>query len=131
MYAWYMPKDSPSYGFGHRHDWEHVVVWLSGASLSAKILGVAVSQHGGHETSASPTMLGDTPLIGYTSFWPLNHQLIFTEEVGGEQPLVAWECLSEEARTALADTNFGYANVPVKDSNFQGRLKSAQLDSGL
>lgn len=127
MYAWYMPKDSPSSGFGHRHDWEHAIVWLSSASASATVQGVAVSQHGGHETSTSPPMDGDTPLIGYTAYWPLNHQMVFTEEVGGVQPLVAWESLTEAARTALSEADFGDANVPMKEANFAGRLEDAQL----
>jgi hypothetical protein len=29
MYSWYMPKDEPSAGLGHRHDWEGVIIWLS------------------------------------------------------------------------------------------------------
>ncbi|KAE9015611.1 hypothetical protein PR003_g14472 [Phytophthora rubi] len=29
MYSWYFPKDSPSSRMGHRHDWEHVVVWIN------------------------------------------------------------------------------------------------------
>lgn len=127
MYAWYMPKDSPASGMGHRHDWEQAVVWLSGADVSATVQGVAVSQHGGHDTSTSPAMDGDRPLIGYTSYWPLNHQMIFTDEVGGEQPLIAWESLTEAARTALTDTDFGSANVPMKDANFEDRLESALL----
>ena len=46
MYSWYMPKDSPSSGLGHRHEWENVVVWLSGQSESATLRGVAISAHG-------------------------------------------------------------------------------------
>ncbi|KAG6595819.1 Necrosis inducing-like protein NPP1 type [Phytophthora cinnamomi] len=29
MYSWYFPKDSPSTGLGHRHDWEHVIAWIN------------------------------------------------------------------------------------------------------
>ena len=72
-------------------------------------------------------MDGDTPLIGYTAYWPLNHQMVFTEEVGGVQPLVAWESLTEAARTALSEADFGDANVPMKEANFAGRLEDAQL----
>ncbi|GMF40046.1 unnamed protein product [Phytophthora lilii] len=28
MYSWYFPKDSPSPSMGHRHDWEHIIVWI-------------------------------------------------------------------------------------------------------
>lgn len=128
MYAWYMPKDSPASGMGHRHDWEHAVVWLSALNASATVQGVAVSRHGGHDTSTDPPMQGDTPLIGYESIWPLNHQMIFTDEVGGEQPLIAWESLTEEARVALTDTDFGSGNVPMKEENFEARLESAELE---
>lgn len=127
MYSWYMPKDSPSSGLGHRHEWENIVVWLSGASTSASVLGVAVSQHGGHDKSTSPDMSGTHPTVGYISYWPVNHQLIFTSTVGGTQPLVAWESLTDAARKALTDTDFGDATVPFKDSTFGNQLASAAL----
>ena len=122
-----MPKDSPSTGLGHRHDWEHAVVWLSDASASATVQGIAVSQHSGYDTSTSPPMDGDTPLIGYTASWPVNHHMVFTDEVGGTQPLVAWESLTEAARTALNDADFGDANVPMNEGNFVAKLEGAQL----
>ncbi|KEZ46060.1 Uncharacterized protein SAPIO_CDS0906 [Scedosporium apiospermum] len=127
MYSWYMPKDSPSSGLGHRHEWENIVVWLSGASTSASVLGVAVSQHGGHDKSTSPDMSGTHPTVGYISYWPVNHQLIFTSTVGGTQPLVAWENLTDAARKALTETDFGDATVPFKDSTFGNQLASAAL----
>ncbi|GMF28650.1 unnamed protein product [Phytophthora lilii] len=44
MYSWYFPKDSPLTGFGHRHDWEHVVVWLKNPAVSSpEILAVSVA----------------------------------------------------------------------------------------
>jgi hypothetical protein len=49
MYSWYMPKDSPSSGLGHRHDWENTVVWLNGQSESATVTGVAISAHGEYQ----------------------------------------------------------------------------------
>jgi len=127
MYSWYMPKDSPSSGLGHRHEWENVVVWLSSASTSATVLGVAASQHGDHVKSTSPNMSGTHPTIGYISYWPVNHQMIFTSTVGGSQPLIAWESLPEAARTALTNTNFGDATVPFKDSTFTNQLAKAAL----
>lgn len=128
MYSWYMPKDSPSSGLGHRHDWENAVVWLSSFSASATIAGMSVSGHGSYETSTSPNLENDQiPLVGYTSNWPVNHQLIFTDNEGGFQPLIAWESLPEAARTALTNTDFGSANVPFKDSNFNNNLGKAKL----
>lgn len=127
LYGWYMPKDSPSDGLGHRHDWENAVIWLSEESEDATVLGMAVSQHGGYDKSDTGTFSGDSPLVGYISIWPVNHQMIFTSDKGGQQPLIAWESLTDAARTALTNTDFGDANVPMKDANFEARLEDAQL----
>ena len=81
MYAWYWPKDEPSTGIGHRHDWESIVVWLSEESESATLNGIAVSGHGGFTTSTEPDLSGTSPLIRYYNTWPLDHQLGFTSTV--------------------------------------------------
>ncbi|KAK4495373.1 hypothetical protein PRZ48_013704 [Zasmidium cellare] len=127
MYAWYWPKDSPSTGLGHRHDWESIVVWLSSASTTATLQGLAVSGHGEYETSTSPNLSGTRPLVRYYNTWPVNHQLGFTSSVGSEQPLVAWESLGSAAQGALEETDFGDANVPFIDANFQNNLAKAAL----
>lgn len=129
MYAWYMPKDSPSTGFGHRHDWESAVVWLSSASADATILGVAASAHGGFDVrqASSVDFSGTRPRLGYRHFWPVNHQIIFTNEQGGQQPLIAYESLTEAARRALDTTNFEAANVPFNSNNFARNLERAAL----
>lgn len=49
MYAWYFPKDSPLpfNAFGHRHDWEGIVVWIDNpANQNPKVFSIAYSQHG-------------------------------------------------------------------------------------
>ncbi|KAH7058750.1 necrosis inducing protein [Macrophomina phaseolina] len=127
MYAWYMPKDEPSDGLGHRHDWESIVVWLSEESTSATLLGVSASAHGGFSANTSPNLSGTSALIRYFSTWPLDHQLGFTSTVGGQQPLIAYESLTDAARTALENTDFGSANVPFKDANFENNLAEAEL----
>lgn len=125
MYSWYMPKDSPSSGLGHRHDWENVVVWLSGASSSASLRGVAISAHGDYQKTSAPQLDGSRPKIGYISYYPVNHQLISTADKGGEQPLIAWESLTQAARTAIETTDFGDATPSFRDANFQSYLASA------
>ncbi|KAF2748289.1 NPP1-domain-containing protein [Sporormia fimetaria CBS 119925] len=122
MYAWYMPKDSPSAGLGHRHDWENVVVWLSSASETATVRGVAISAHGKYQKT-SGHFSGTRPRIGYISIWPVNHQLIDTVEQGGEQPLIAWDSLTPAARSAIETTNFGSATPSFRDNNFQSYLE--------
>ncbi|KAJ4351910.1 uncharacterized protein N0V89_007254 [Didymosphaeria variabile] len=125
MYSWYMPKDSPSSGLGHRHDWENIVVWLSSASTSATIRGVAISAHGDYQKTSSPPLDGTRPKIGYISYYPVNHQLIATDDKGGEQPLIAWESMTAAARTAIENTDFGDATPSFRDSNFQTYLADA------
>ncbi|RSL97620.1 hypothetical protein CDV31_012946 [Fusarium ambrosium] len=125
MYSWYFPKDSPSSGLGHRHDWENLVIWLSSQSTSASVVAMSVSQHSGYETRTSGTFSGNSPLAGYTASWPVNHHIVFTSEQGGQQPLIAWESLTDAARTALTNTDFGDANVPFKDGNFDNNLGKA------
>ena len=147
MYAWYMPKvrsachrsvnqkltfalaqDSPSTGLGHRHDWEGIVVWIDDPNKAEPtLLGVAASAHGGFSTTTSPPLDGTSPLIRYFSVFPVNHQLGFTSDVGGQQPLIAYESLTDAARNALETTDFGSGNVPFKDANFQNNLQRAEL----
>lgn len=139
-----MPKDSPSTGLGHRHDWENAVVWLSAQSTSASIVGGAASAHGDYDTTTSPNLSGSSMLIRYYSTWPVNHQYVapaletwlgpntdnflrlgFTSTRGTQQPLIAWESLTAAAKTALTNTDFGSANVPFKDSSFTNNLANA------
>jgi hypothetical protein len=55
----------------------------------------------------------------------VNHQLIDTVEQGGEQPLIAWESLTDAARSAIETTSFGDATPSFRDSNFQNYLADA------
>ncbi|KAL3417076.1 necrosis inducing protein [Phlyctema vagabunda] len=128
MYSWYMPKDSPSDGLGHRHDWEAIVVWINNPEATTQtILAVSTSAHGDFDTTTSPPLDGTRPKIEYYSQWPVNHQLGTTSTKGGEQPAIAWESLTAAARTALTNTDFGSANVPFKDANFAANLDKASF----
>ncbi|KAL5450834.1 hypothetical protein PMIN06_005659 [Paraphaeosphaeria minitans] len=125
MYSWYMPKDSPGPGLGHRHDWENIVVWLSSASTTATVRGVAISAHGDYQKPSPPSLDGTRPKVGYISYFPVNHQLISTTDKGGEQPVIAWESMTAAARTAIENTDFGDATPSFRDSNFQNYLADA------
>ncbi|KAF3018182.1 hypothetical protein E8E14_011416 [Neopestalotiopsis sp. 37M] len=127
MYSWYMPKDSPSSGLGHRHDWEGIVVWIDNLT-SQTIKGLATSAHGDFDVITSDFPLdGSRPKIQYYSVWPVNHQLGTTDTKGGEQPLIAWDSLTDAARTALENTDFGDATVPFKDATFTNNLAKAAI----
>ena len=122
------PQDEPISGIGHRHDWEGIVVWIDDPNKDEPtLLGVAASAHGGFATETSPAVDGTSPLIEYVSFFPLDHQLTFTSTEGGEQPLIAYESLTDAARNALETTDFGSANVPFKNANFESNLAKAEL----
>ncbi|KAL5118594.1 hypothetical protein ACEQ8H_003445 [Pleosporales sp. CAS-2024a] len=127
MYSWYMPKDEPSDGIGHRHDWENMVVWLSAESDSATVTGVAISAHGGYQKYTDAPFSGTRPEIGYISYWPLDHQLISTTTRGGEQPAIAWESMTAAARSAIENTDFGDATPSFRDDNFQNYLSEAWM----
>ncbi|KAJ7055223.1 putative NPP1 domain protein [Mycena amicta] len=128
MYSWYFPKDEPSSGLGHRHDWEGVIVWLTSATstTAANILAVCPSAHGDWDCSTNGyTLSGTSPLIQYESIFPIDHSLGLTTSVGGTQPLIAWEDLPAAAQSALQTTDFGSAIVPFKDSTFANNLAAA------
>lgn len=130
MYAWYMPKDEPSTGLGHRHDWEGVIVWLSSATSTSasNVVAVCPSAHGGWDCSTNGfTLSGTTPLIKYYSIWPVDHQCGLTSTVGGTQPLIAWESLPTVAQNALDTTDFGSAIVPFIDAHFTTNLGNASF----
>lgn len=123
-----MPKDSPSDGLGHRHEWEGVIVWLSSATAitANNVVAVCPSAHGTWTCSTTDfTLSGTSPLIKYESIWPVNHQMFLTETVGGQQPLVAWESMSSTVQLALNTADFGAATVPFKDSVFESNLALA------
>ncbi|EFX04676.1 npp1 domain containing protein [Grosmannia clavigera kw1407] len=128
MYSWYMPKDEPSDGLGHRHDWEGTIVWLtSGTSTTTgNIAAVCPSAHGKWDcTTDGYTLSGTKPLIKYESVWPVDHSCGLTTTVGGTQPMISWEELPTVAQDALTNTDFGDANVPFKDANFDTNLGKA------
>ncbi|KAJ6112373.1 necrosis inducing protein [Penicillium capsulatum] len=127
LYSWYFPKDEPSTGLGHRHDWEGVIVWLADSTRKTadNIVAVCPSAHGGWDCTNKFSLDGSAPLIKYYSVWPVNHQCGTTTTVGGTQPLIAWESLPSIAQDALQTTDFGDANVPFIDSHFASNLAAA------
>ncbi|ETK94435.1 hypothetical protein F441_02593 [Phytophthora nicotianae CJ01A1] len=129
MYCWYFPKDEPSTGIGHRHDWEHVIVWIDNPEIAdPKILAVTPSAHSGYHKYAPPnpdTIDGATTKVAYESHWPMDHALGSTSEAGDFQDLIMWGQLSENASRALNAVYWGNANTPMNDGNFLPKLAKA------
>lgn len=122
LYSWYMPKDIPKtwgsiLGRRYRHDREDVIVWLSDNTGNATLLGAAASAPRGHGTMIESKMCVDHPLIQYYGqqingwrFARLDHSMDFAEKYqkGEMQPLFAWESLTEKARQALSEKDWGF-----------------------
>ncbi|CAI5721492.1 hypothetical protein KXD40_004673 [Peronospora effusa] len=130
VYAWYFPKDSPAPYFGHRHDWEHVILWLEFNldNNCFEIGAVTPSAHDGfskHRPPDASTVNNTNVKIEYLSKWPMNHALQSTSEEGSFQDLILWHQLPENARCALNSVYWGNANMPLRDLNFYNNLKKA------
>ncbi|KAL5594483.1 hypothetical protein BROUX41_001415 [Berkeleyomyces rouxiae] len=129
MYAWYMPKDQPSTGLGHRHDWECAVIWIDSPDVaSPTVVGLSTSAHGGFSTIKSDFSThfnGNNAFVQYVSYWPVNHQLQISTTQGLMYPLIAYESLTPQARYTLENWDFGSANVPFKDANLASNLEKA------
>ncbi|KAG4049203.1 hypothetical protein JG687_00009606 [Phytophthora cactorum] len=129
MYSWYFPKDSPSTGLGHRHDWEHVIVWINNPDVPDPIiLAVTPSAHSGYSKYAPPsadTLDGTSIKVNYESSYPMNHATDVTTETGEFQDLIMWDQVTDAARLALNTVSFGDANVPMNDGNFVSKLDKA------
>jgi hypothetical protein len=133
MYAWYFPKDMNVDGpgnFGHRHDWENIVVFLSEQGPNARIKGISYSSHSGYiQRAGSYDLDGSRPKVKYHREGGIkNHSVDSTGTKGGAQAMINWAQLPAKARDALNRADYGSANCPFKDSNFSSKLKSAFAD---
>ena len=141
-YAWYMPKDQNKSGpvnGGHRHEWEHVVIFIDPRELYhtgvgptvPRVLGVSASSHGGYKKKAignaerlAKYTYGGTH-IGvhyYRSGGIMNHSLKIRYEDPNahgfdtiDMPLIDWDAMSEVARQALNNHDWRSATFPMGD----------------
>ncbi|KAJ3392693.1 hypothetical protein HDU84_003699 [Entophlyctis sp. JEL0112] len=137
MYSWFWPKDQEEFGAGHRYDWESAVVFINDVNASAadqKIIEVAASAHGNYRQYTPPNsdiMDGTHPHIKYYTDGLKDHSLdTYDNPPTGESPylpLIHWDQLTSAARDTLQNYDFGNANVPMKDANFENNLAKAYL----
>ncbi|KAG6615930.1 necrosis inducing-like protein NPP1 type [Phytophthora cinnamomi] len=150
MYAWYFPKDV-YYGVfskkGYRHKWVSAVVWLDNPAVETpKILAVSTSRPkvGYRILKNAPPACGrwscNPPFTDYinSSSAMLAYGLdvlgdgssvtmTTTRSKGELQDLIMWEQMTDGARNALSETNFGEeAKVPFIDANFNANLEAAR-----
>ncbi|MED1305302.1 NPP1 family protein [Bacillus pacificus] len=138
MYTSYFEKDQAVAGsglFGHRHDWEHVIVWVKDGQVEY----VSYSAHGNFYTNhrSNVRFEGKHPKIVYHKDGGLTHafRLAQSHDEPPENhyqqwlhlPLVGWDGYPSLAiRDKLVTTDFGKANVGIKPGDFEDKLKSAK-----
>lgn len=136
-YGLYFEKDQALAGSsigGHRHDWEHVVVWVQNGVARH----VATSAHGDFDSAPASSVrwTGNHPKIVYHKDGIGTHA--FRLAGSGDEPpengyrtwqypsLVGWNGFpSTGIRNALSAYNFGSASFGLKDASFVGLITEA------
>ena len=137
LYGLYFEKDQALPGTsigGHRHDWEHVAVWVQ----DGQVKYVSTSNHGSftvHPASevrfdgTHPTVVYHKDGIGTHCFRlasagdepPENHQHTWQYP-----PLVGWNGYPPGIREKLSAYDFGSAHFGLKDDSFASHLAAAK-----
>src|SRR3954454_12375913 len=136
MYGLYFEKDQAVAGVdccGHRHDWEHIVVWVN----SGTVQYVSVSAHGNYNTydRSQIAFEGGHPKVVYHKDGASTHcfrKASFTEppenHYGAWQypTLVGWDNYPAGIRDKLTQADFGSAIMSLKDGKFEADLAKAK-----
>ncbi|WP_397545624.1 NPP1 family protein [Saccharopolyspora rosea] len=137
LYDLYFEKDQALDGvhdaFGHRHDIEHVVVWVH----ADKAEYVSTSAHGGYSTRPASEVAweGSHAKVVYHKDGASTHA--FRLAAADEQPendygtwqypdLVSWNNFPDGIRDKLTGTDFGSASLAIKDGSFEDNLAKAK-----
>lgn len=141
IYGLYFEKDQAVIGSGlggHRHDWEHVVVWVKDNRAEY----VATSEHGNfkiHRRDAirwdgtHPKIVYHKDGLGTHAFRAANTNDDPPENHHGtwQYPrLVGWNGYPPGIRDRLTQADFGSAHFGLKDGSFSGHLRKA-MPSGI
>ncbi|KFH47006.1 hypothetical protein ACRE_021160 [Hapsidospora chrysogenum ATCC 11550] len=139
MYGYYFEKDVAlehvcGVGAGHRHDWEHVVVWVQ----DDQIRYIAASAHGDYDCRPveDVRMEGDHPKIVYHKGGAGTHSLRFANEdddgienhlgVWFQGALVSYNGFPEGLRDKMIGNDWGSAAIDFSDDRFADALESAK-----
>jgi len=137
MYGLYFEKDQALAGSsigGHRHDWEHVVVWVQNGQAQY----VSTSAHGGFSVYSRDQVRwdGNHPKVVYHKDGASTHA--FRLGNSNDEPpendrhtwqfpaLVGWNGYPAGVRDKLTQYDFGSANFGLKDGNFNAHLAKAK-----
>ncbi len=142
VYASSFEKDQAALGggsAGHRHGWEHVVVWVH----EGRAEYVSTFSHGGftvHDRDALP-FEGSHPKVVHHKDGISTHCFRAAENDGGDEPpehhkgawqypaLVGWDGCPEGLRDTLAGADFGSATLGIRDDTFAAHLAGAKPGS--
>ncbi|MGY1439777.1 NPP1 family protein [Streptomyces reniochalinae] len=141
VYASYFEKDQAALGggsAGHRHDWEHVVVWVHDDQVEY----VSTSNHGGFTVHAKDALPfeGTHPKVVYHKDGVSTHCFRAAKSDGGDEPpenhegawqypaLVGWDGYAAGLRETLTGADFGSATLGIRDDTFADHLAGAKPD---
>ncbi|MET7640645.1 NPP1 family protein [Streptomyces sp. NPDC005438] len=139
LYSSYFEKDQTANGGGiggHRHDWEHIVVWIK----DDQVQHVATSAHGNFDVHTRDDMYfdGDHAKVVYHKDGLSTH--CFRAATDNDEPpenhkgtwqappVVGWEGYPEGLRDKLTSADFGSATLGIKDDTFDDHLEKAMPD---
>ncbi|MGD6749208.1 NPP1 family protein [Streptomyces sp. BH105] len=136
LYALYFEKDQAVAGSGlggHRHDWEHVAVWVKDGRAEY----VSTSAHGKFDIhtrdqirwdGTHPKIVYHKDGIGTHCFRPANPDDDAVENHDGTWQfpgLVGWNGYPAGLREKLSSYDFGSANFGLKEASFASHLSAA------
>src|SRR5690606_36728856 len=137
MYALYFEKDQTVHGCcGHRHDLEHVVVWVKDGRAEY----VSASAHGDYDTRPADEVLweGTHAKIVYHKDGASTRAFRFAadhddppENLYGDwryPDLVSWDHFPPGVQEAFAAADYGSATLDLKDGVFEGALAKPRPD---
>ncbi|KAL5940543.1 hypothetical protein ACKVV1_008208 [Pyricularia oryzae] len=144
LYDYYFEKDvALPYlpDVGHRHDWEHIAVFVEGGDRARL---VAASAHGGYATRQADEVRwdGDHPKMVYHKDGIGTHCFRFGSEADDGKienhrgkwflgSLVSFDGFpSTQLRDRLFSHDFGAATIGIKDSQFQSNIDKARGKDG-
>lgn len=138
IYGLYFEKDQAVAGSGlggHRHDWEHVVVWVQNGTAQF----VSTSAHGKYQIYSRNQVAwdetGNHPKVIYHKDGASTHCFrlaSFTEQPENHKgtwqypPLVGWDNYPAGLRDRLTSADFGSAQFGLREGSFPGELAKAK-----
>lgn len=143
MYGYYFEKDQAVPGpvdvGGHRHDFEHVIVWVK----DDQVQYVSVSAHGKYSNTRPASEVefeNGHPKVVYHKEGGTTHAIRFSKT--DEEPenhsgqwhypdLVGWDDFPPGIRDTLTSADFGSASLDLEDDRFMDQLQRDAAAEGI